>query len=230
MSDDSLRLEGVCKSFGTDAKRLEVLKSVDLSVRRGEYLAIIGPSGAGKSTLLHVACGLLRATAGRIWLGERRLEDLADAERSKLRNRAIGFVFQLHHLLPEFSAVENVALPALVAGEEKPAALARAMVLLSQVGLSDRAHHRPGELSGGEQQRVAIARALINGPELLLADEPTGDLDAETAAGIHELLLRLNRQQGQTLVLVTHNPELSERANRVITLRDGRIVDERIKA
>jgi lipoprotein-releasing system ATP-binding protein len=223
MNDVLLRLEGVCKSFGAGEKRLHVLKSVDLSVQRGEYVAIVGPSGAGKSTLLHVACGLLRATSGTVWIGEKRLEDFSDADCARWRNRSIGFVFQLHHLLPEFSAVENVALPALVSGEKMEEAAVRAQALLADVGLDSRAWHRPGELSGGEQQRVAIARALVNGPDLLLADEPTGDLDAETASDIHDLLLRLNRETGQTLMLVTHNPELSQRADRVITLKDGKI-------
>jgi lipoprotein-releasing system ATP-binding protein len=223
MNDAVLRLEQIAKTFAQGPRRLEVLKGIDLTVRRGECLAIVGPSGAGKSTLLHIACGLMRPSAGGVILEDKRLSDLSDLELSQVRNQRVGFIFQLHHLMPEFSAWENVALPALIAGAGHAQALARARELLDQVGLAERGTHRPGELSGGEQQRVAIARALINSPALLLADEPTGDLDAATAEGIHAVLQRLNREQGQTLVIVTHNPELSRLANRIITLRDGQI-------
>ncbi len=226
MSDALLALTGIFKSFGAGDKRLEVLKGIDLSVRRGECLAIMGPSGAGKSTLLHIAGGLMVPSAGRVQLGDRSLQDLPDPELARVRNQRFGFVFQMHHLLPEFTALENVSLPALLAGTPRAASWARARELLRQVGLQERAAHRPGELSGGEQQRVAIARALINEPDVLLADEPTGDLDSATADGIHELLLGLNRDRGQTLVMVTHNPELTRFAERVIVLRSGRIEKE----
>jgi len=224
MSNHVLFLEQITKTFGQNSKRLQVLKGIDLQVSRGECLAIVGPSGAGKSTLMHIACGLMSPTTGRVELQGKALPELCDLELSQVRNRYGGFIVQLHQRRREFSAGENVALPALMGGETLGEVRPRAHALLERVGLSERAQHRPGELSGGEQQRVAIARALINRPALLLADEPTGDLDAVTAEGIHDLLLSLTREQGQTLVLVTHNPELSRLADRIITLRDGKIV------
>jgi lipoprotein-releasing system ATP-binding protein len=225
MSEPALVCEHITKSFRQGAHTLEVLKGLDLRVERGECLAIMGPSGAGKSTLLHIAGGLLRPTAGSVSIDGVRLETAGDAELAAVRSQRVGFVFQMHYLLQDFSALENVALPARVRGEAKAPALARARELLDQVGLADRAEHRPGELSGGEQQRVAIARALMNRPTLVLADEPTGDLDHATAEGIHELLLRLRREQGQTLLVVTHNPELSRLADRIVRLSDGKVVD-----
>lgn len=223
MSDPVLVLEQITKTFVQGGRQLTVLKGIDLTVRRNECLAIIGPSGAGKSTLMHIACGLMRPTSGNIRLENKMLSELGDTELSRVRNRHFGFIFQMHHLMQEFTAVENVALPALIAGEEQETASRRAAELLERVGLSERARHRPGELSGGEQQRVAIARALINRPSLLLADEPSGDLDAETADSIHTLLLSLNREQGQTLVMVTHNMELSRLADRTIHMKNGMI-------
>lgn len=223
MSDPVLVLEQITKTFVQGGRQLTVLKGIDLTVRRNECLAVIGPSGAGKSTLMHIACGLMRPTSGNIRLENKMLSELGDTELSRVRNRHFGFIFQMHHLMQEFTAVENVALPALIAGEEQETASRRAAELLERVGLSERARHRPGELSGGEQQRVAIARALINRPSLLLADEPSGDLDAETADSIHALLLSLNREQGQTLVMVTHNMELARLADRTIHMKNGMI-------
>jgi lipoprotein-releasing system ATP-binding protein len=223
MNDPVLVCADLTKSFPQGGGRLDVLKGVELTVARGESLAIVGPSGAGKSTLLHIAGGLMRPSAGSVRLDGVRLEAASETELARVRNRQIGFVFQMHHLLPEFSAWENVALPALAAGETRARARGRALDLLGRVGLSERAEHRPGELSGGEQQRVAIARALSNRPSVLLADEPTGDLDQATAEGIHELLAGLRRDQGLTLVVVTHNPDLSRLADRIITLRDGKV-------
>lgn len=223
MSDPVLICERVVKRFPQGTRTLEVLKGVELTAERGESLAIVGPSGAGKSTLLHIAGGLLRPSDGRVRLDGVWLEGAGDAELARVRNRQVGFVFQMHHLLPEFSALENVGLPARLAGEDPTRVRARARALLDRVGLADRADHRPGELSGGEQQRVAVARALINQPALLLADEPTGDLDRDTAEGIHELLADLRRDRNLTLVVVTHNPDLSRLADRIITLRDGKV-------
>jgi lipoprotein-releasing system ATP-binding protein len=223
MNEPVLSLTGVGKVFRQAGRELAVLTDVHMTVERGACVAIVGPSGAGKSTLLHLACGLLRPTSGSVAVAGQMLSGLPDAELCRLRNAQVGFIFQLHHLLPEFSALENVMLPALLAGQIRAEAAAKAEGLLDQVGLSDRAKHRPGELSGGEQQRVAIARALINEPSLLLADEPSGDLDAGTAEGIHELLLRVNRGGGQTPVMVTHNPDLSKLAGRVVHIKGGRI-------
>ena len=223
MSEPALRVCGVRRVFLRGRERLEVLKGIDLTIRGGERVAVIGPSGAGKSTLLHIAGGLLRPSEGEVHVGGAPLHGLADEALARIRSERIGFVFQLHHLLPEFNALENAMLPALVRGVPRRQAARDAEAWLAAVGLSARRSHKPGELSGGEQQRVAIARALINRPAILLADEPTGDLDGATAREIHALLVRLNRDQGQTLVMVTHNPELSRLAERVIVLRDGAI-------
>ncbi len=223
MSDPVLICERVVMRFPQGTQTLEVLKGVECTAARGESLAIVGPSGAGKSTLLHIAGGLLRPSAGRVRLDGVWLEGAGDAELAQVRNRRVGFVFQMHHLLSEFTALENVGLPARLAGEDASRVRTRARDLLDRVGLSARADHRPGELSGGEQQRVAIARALINQPAVLLADEPTGDLDRGTAEGIHDLLAGLRRDRNLTLVMVTHNPDLSRLADRIITLRDGQV-------
>lgn len=224
MNERGMKLHQIVKTFKQGTRALTVLKGVDLEVAPGEWVAIMGPSGAGKSTLLHIAGGLMRPTQGSVILDGGDVQDLDDAHLSRVRNRRIGFVFQFHHLLPEFSAVENVGLPAKMSGALDADSEKRARALLERVGLTQRLDHRPGELSGGEQQRVAIARALMNDPAVLLADEPTGDLDAATAHDIHNLLQELHREEGRTILMVTHNPELSSLADRIVTLRDGLVV------
>ncbi len=224
MSEPVLVLEQVVKTFGQAGGQVPVLRGVDLTVEAGRMAAIVGPSGAGKTTLLSVAGGLMHPTRGSARILGRELYSLGDEDLAKLRNQSVGFVFQLHYLLPEFNAEENVMLPVLIAGETRGQARKRAHEWLARVGLEHRRTHRPGELSGGEQQRVAIARALVNRPALLLADEPTGDLDLSTAQGIHELFLALNREEGQTVIVVTHNPALAGMADRVVTLVDGQVV------
>jgi lipoprotein-releasing system ATP-binding protein len=213
------------KSFGSGATRVDVLKGVDLEVGAGETVALVGASGAGKTTLLHMLGTLDRPTRGQVLVDGEDLFRQSDAALAAFRNRTIGFVFQFHHLLPEFSALENVMMPALINGQARREALPVAEGLLAEVGLSHRLTHRPGELSGGEQQRVAIARALVQAPAILLADEPTGNLDRRTSEEVHELLLRLNRSRGITLLVVTHNERLAERMERTVRLADGRIED-----
>jgi len=203
---------------------VEVLRGVDLDIRRGDSLAIVGTSGVGKSTLLHILGTLDRPTSGQVlWEGQ-EVFNLDDQQLADFRNRKVGFVFQFHHLLPEFNALENVMLPVLISRRPRSEAQDRAEAILSQVGLKDRLHHRIGALSGGEQQRVAVARALALEPEVLLADEPTGNLDPRTGGQVHELLLSLNREKGVTTVIVTHNLELAKRLDRQITLVDGKAV------
>jgi lipoprotein-releasing system ATP-binding protein len=221
-----LRLERVAKTYnpGTPAA-ITVLDGASLTLAAGEVVALVAPSGAGKSTLLHVA-GLLDApTAGTVRLLGRPVESASDRERTGLRRDAIGFVYQFHHLLPEFSALENVALPQRAAGTPRAAAADRARDLLASVGLGHRLEHRPAELSGGEQQRVAVARALANAPKLLLADEPTGNLDPETSALVFDMLLGLVRSTGLAALIATHNPELAARMDRTLRLEQGRILD-----
>jgi lipoprotein-releasing system ATP-binding protein len=204
-------------------KRLEVLRGVDLEVPRGTLLAILGASGSGKSTLLHVAGGLDRADRGSVWLAGRDLSTLGTEQVARLRARHLGFVFQFHHLLPEFTALENVMLPGLLARDPEGAARARAAEALAVVGLGERTRHRPGQLSGGEQQRVAVARALVNAPDLILADEPSGNLDRDNAARLHELLVALSHERGQTVVVATHNERLASLASAVLVLDEGRV-------
>jgi lipoprotein-releasing system ATP-binding protein len=218
----------VQKSFRHMGRTLEVLRGVDLEIRDGEVLAVVGPSGAGKSTLLHCIGTLDIPTKGSIRLAGEEITQLPGSRLADLRNRTIGFVFQFHHLLPEFNALENVMMPGLVQGRPKRELETRARSLLEEVGLEERTVHRPGELSGGEQQRVALARALLLEPKLLLADEPTGNLDTATSAQIHDLFFGINKQRGTTIVVVTHNPALAASMPRVVTLRDGRVEkDER---
>jgi lipoprotein-releasing system ATP-binding protein len=220
-----LELHQVTKSFTIAQNRLDVLKGIDLTIAKGEAVAVVGPSGAGKTTMLNIAGGLMRPTSGAVRILGQDIFGQGDEGLSRSRNRHIGFVFQLHYLMPEFTAEENVALPALIGGQDLTTARGRARELLRQMGLENREKHRPGELSGGEQQRVVIARALINNPTLLLADEPTGDLDLRTAREIHDLFLRLNQEHGQTIVVVTHNLELAKLMQRTITIEDGLIVN-----
>lgn len=214
--------ERVERTFeGATGDPIRVLRGVDLIVERGETVAIVGPSGAGKSTLLHVLGGLDLPTAGRICLGGRDLSRMSDQDLARVRNEYVGFVFQFHHLLRDFTALENVMMPQLIAGVDRSQARARAMELLDQVGLSERVEHRPAKLSGGEQQRVAVARALANEPPALLADEPSGNLDRETSERLHRVLFDLVRHHDTALVVVTHNASLAERTDRVLELRDG---------
>ncbi|HEX8794270.1 MAG TPA: ABC transporter ATP-binding protein [Polyangiaceae bacterium] len=218
----------VQKSFRHMGRTLDVLRGVDLEIRDGEMLTIVGPSGAGKSTLLHCIGTLDVPTRGSIKLAGEEITTLPGWRLAELRNRTIGFVFQFHHLLPEFNALENVMMPGLVQGKNRRELEVRAGALLEEVGLKERASHRPGELSGGEQQRVALARALLLEPKLLLADEPTGNLDSATSVQIHDLLFAINRQRGTTIVVVTHNPALAASMPRVVTLQDGKVEkDER---
>ena len=219
-----IRVEDLRKSFRKRGGSIEVLKGITLSVPRGATVGVVGVSGAGKTTFLQIIGTLDRATSGTVSYDGRELTALPEDQLAAFRNRTIGFVFQFHHLLPEFTARENVMLPCLIAGRDRSEAGRRADALLSEVGLSERLTHRIGELSGGEQQRVAICRALAMEPAVLLADEPTGNLDRETAGGVMELLLALNRSRGLTLVMVTHNEELAGRLQRVIRIDDGRVV------
>ncbi len=202
---------------------LELFRGLDLKVHAGEMVAIVGESGAGKSSLLHLLAALDMPTAGEVWCGENRLSKFTAAQSAEYRNRDVGYVWQFHYLLPEFSALENVAMPLLARGTRRGVALERARLWLSEVGLGDRAEHRSGELSGGEQQRVSLARALVTEPKILLADEPTGDLDGKTAEAVFGLIQRLHEAHGLTSVLVTHNLEFAGRCDRVLRLRDGRL-------
>jgi lipoprotein-releasing system ATP-binding protein len=213
----------VKKAFRHMGRTLEVLRGVDLEIGDGEMVGIVGPSGAGKSTLLHCIGTLDLPTSGTIRVAGEEVTKLTGSRLAELRNRTIGFVFQFHHLLPEFNALENVVMPGLVQGRRRREIEAKGRALLEEVGLKDRLLHRPGELSGGEQQRVALARALLLEPKLLLADEPTGNLDSATSVQIHDLFFAINRQRGTTIVVVTHNPALAASMPRVVTLRDGRV-------
>jgi lipoprotein-releasing system ATP-binding protein len=216
-----IETQGVTKTFRTEAGELKVLKGVDISVGAGEMLGIIGASGAGKSTLLHILGALDRPTAGRVLFKGKDISAMDENSLAALRNSSIGFVFQFHHLLPEFNSLENAMLPGLISGMSFAEAAEKASVLLSELGLSARVSHRPGELSGGEQQRVAVARALLQSPAVVLADEPTGNLDTATGNDLFKLFLDLNRERGITFVVVTHNKTLSDRCHRVLEMADG---------
>jgi len=224
MSEATLVLEGVSRSFSQGRDELRVLDGADLEIRAGEIVALVGPSGAGKSTLLHIAGLLERPDGGEVRIGGLSCGTLSDDRRTQIRRKELGFVYQYHHLLPEFSALENVILPQMIAGVSRRVAALKAGDLLSRLGLAPRASHRPGQLSGGEQQRVAIARALANDPRLLLADEPTGNLDPHTAERVFQELLALVRNSGLAALVATHNPELARHMDRVVRMEDGRLV------
>ncbi|WP_421994413.1 ABC transporter ATP-binding protein [Roseococcus sp.] len=223
MSNAPLELRAVERRYKTEAGSLEVLKGAELTLRAGEIVALVAPSGTGKSTLLHLAGLLERPDGGEVFIEGKAAGTLSDDARTSIRRNTIGFVYQFHHLLPEFSALENVMLPQMAAGVSRADAKARASELLSQFGLGARVDHRPGKLSGGEQQRVAIARALANAPKVLLADEPTGNLDVATAELVFSELLREARDRGLAALIATHNPALAARMDRVVTLKDGKI-------
>ncbi|WP_411903534.1 ABC transporter ATP-binding protein [Methylorubrum thiocyanatum] len=219
----ALFFAGVQRRYAQADGALEILRGTDLAIWPGELVALVAPSGAGKSTLLHVAGLLERPDGGEVYIGGQPTAGMSDAERTRLRREEMGFVYQFHHLLPEFSALENVVLPQLIRGLARREAEARAAELLSFLGLKERLPHRPAELSGGEQQRVAIARAVANGPRLLLADEPTGNLDPQTAGRVFSILLQLVRASGLAALIATHNMELAARMDRRVTIRDGMI-------
>ncbi len=219
--DIVMSLDGLVRTFRQGPRRIEVLKGASAELYAGEAVALVGPSGAGKSSLLHTAGLLEKPDAGAVFINGRDCIKLGDRQRTQVRRTEIGFVYQFHHLLPEFSAIENVALPQMIAGRSKAAARARARELLDGLGLGDRGEHRPAQLSGGEQQRVAIARALANDPKVLLTDEPTGNLDPETAERVFRQLIDLVRGTGVAALIATHNLELAERMDRVLHLSDG---------
>ena len=212
------------KAYLVGSQRIHVLRDLDLEVEKGEMVAVVGASGVGKSTLLHLLGGLDRADGGTIRVGEAEVTSMSDAALVEFRNANVGFVFQFHHLLPEFDAIDNVAMPMRIARAAPESARSRASDLLGRVGLGERVAHRPGMLSGGEQQRVAVARALIMNPALLLADEPTGDLDENTADSLHALLQEMHAERGLTSIIATHNPRLAAACNRILRLEQGRLV------
>lgn len=219
--ENMIELKNIRKSFGT----LEVLKGIDLTIGKGEVVSIVGPSGAGKTTLLQIMGTLDKADSGQVLINGTEVSTLKEKEQAAFRNRQIGFVFQFHQLLPEFTALENVMIPALIAGESSGEATRKAKEMLEYMGLAGRATHKPAELSGGEKQRVAVARALINRPAVILADEPSGSLDTQNKQELHQLFFELRDKLGQTFVIVTHDEELAKLTDRTIHMKDGRIID-----
>jgi len=224
MSEPLLEVEDLCKSYGVGDSRVDVLKGISITLGRGETVALLGASGAGKSTLMHLLGALDRPTSGSVRFAGEDIFAKSESQLASFRNRSIGFVFQFHHLLPEFTALENVMMPAMINGTSKKEALSAARSILGEVGLGHRVSHKPGELSGGEQQRVAVARALVLQPQLLLADEPTGNLDMKTSESIHDLFEELHRSRGLSIMVVTHNERLAARTMRQIRLLDGRVL------
>ncbi len=214
-----IEANNIYKSFGN----VDVIKGIDIHIDKGEIVTIVGASGAGKSTLLQIIGTLEKADKGDVFINGQNVNKLGQKALAAFRNKNIGFVFQFHHLLPEFTALENICIPAFIAGESKSNALSKATKLLDYLNLTERANHKPSMLSGGEQQRVAVARALINNPSVILADEPSGNLDSQNAKELHELFFKLREQTGQTFVIVTHNPELAQMADRTLTIKDGKI-------
>lgn len=225
MSDLLLETKNLSKHFSEGELRVDVLKGIDFSINKNESVAIIGASGSGKSTLLHLLGGLDIPDEGEIVINDEDISKLNDEQRGEMRNKHLGFIYQFHHLLPEFSALENVAMPLLIRRSNEKEAFDKANTLLEKVGLAKRVQHRPGELSGGERQRAAIARALVTEPACILADEPTGNLDEKTADQVFELILELNQSLGTSLIMVTHNLELSKRVDRVVELKEGVLVE-----
>ena len=223
MKNKLLVANNISKTYFSSGGELTVLKSVSLEIYSGEIVSIVGPSGVGKSTLLNLLGTLDRPTSGEVYVDGKELFSMDDSELATFRNKKMGFVFQFHHLLPEFSAIENVMLPGLLTGESKELNFEKASGLLDEIGLADRRLHKPSELSGGERQRIAVARALMNDPDLVLADEPSGNLDRENADLLYELIWKLRKDKGQTFVIVTHNEELAEKSDRVIRLVDGSV-------
>ncbi len=221
-----LHCQALCKRYRQGDGELTILDNIELVVKKGEMLAIVGPSGAGKTTLLHMLGGLDLPSSGRVLINDRDIAALNDRDRSRLRNAELGFVYQFHHLLAEFSAVENAAMPLLVAGRKRREAMAEAASLLERVGLGSRLSHRPAQLSGGERQRVAIARALVNSPACVLLDEPTGNLDGDTAESVHALLAELNRESATSFLIVTHDLQLAQRMDRILELRAGQLTQK----
>jgi lipoprotein-releasing system ATP-binding protein len=226
----ALSCTGLKKTFDDGILQVEVLQGIDLAIRQGDCLAIVGSSGSGKSTLLHLLGGLDRPTAGQVTVAGRVMSELTEQEQGRLRNYHLGFVYQFHHLLSEFTALENVAIPLLVRGTDAAAAASAATVILEKVGLGKRLQHKPGELSGGERQRTAIARALVTSPQCILADEPTGNLDEHTATQVFDVMMDLNRESNVSLVMVTHNMKLAGRFEKVQLLHEGRLEDFRAAA
>ncbi len=216
-----LTATNIVKNYGI----LPVLKGVDIKITKGEIVSIVGSSGAGKSTLLHILGTLDKADKGTVTLGEQKIDDLSGRKLAAFRNKNIGFVFQFHHLLPEFTALENVCIPAWIAGTKKKEVIARATQLLTTLGLKGRLENKPQQLSGGEQQRVAVARALINNPSIIMADEPTGNLDSANAKELHQLFIDLRNEFDQTFLIVTHNEELAQMSDRILQMKDGRIIN-----
>jgi lipoprotein-releasing system ATP-binding protein len=223
MSDTIFDCQNLSKTYHDGTESVEVLKGINLTIKRGERIAIIGPSGSGKSTLLHLLGGLDKPSSGQLFMQDVNWHTLSEKQRCKLRNKELGFVYQFHHLLPEFSALENVCMPLLLGNQSVAEAQARAQKILEQVGLVHRLEHKPAQLSGGERQRVAIARALVHKPHCVLADEPTGNLDNTTAAKVFDLMLELNEHLSTALVIVTHDQQLAGRMDRILTIQDGNL-------